>query len=62
MKPAILATAALLLLSGCAGFKAVDAAMTADVGDGISVTPQIAWSKVNYGTGSATVGRSTGWV
>ena len=45
----------LLLLSGCAGFKAVDANMTADVGDGVSVTPQVAWSKVNYGTGSATV-------
>jgi hypothetical protein len=55
MKPSVFATALFLFLSGCMGFKAVDAAMTADVGDGVSVTPQIAWSKVNYGTGSATV-------
>jgi len=51
MKAGILTAAALTLaLAGCAGFKAVDGSMTADVGDNVSVSPQVAWSKLNLGS------------
>ena len=51
MKAGILTTGLFaLLLSGCAGYKPVDSSMTADVGDSVSVSPQVAWSKLNFGS------------
>lgn len=56
MKANILVAATLAaFLSACQGFQAVDISMAANVGDNISVTPQVAWSKLNYGAGSATI-------
>jgi hypothetical protein len=37
---------ALLLLSGCAGVNLVQAGKPQDLGDGITVTPPVAWAKV----------------
>jgi len=56
VKAKILVAAALAtFVSACQGFQAVDASMAANVGDDISVTPQVGWSKLNYGAGSATI-------
>ena len=49
------ALAALLLCSGCAGVDLVTAGKSADLGDGVSVVPPIAWARIHSPTGGSSL-------
>ena len=40
-----------LAVSGCAAVQPIDASKPVDIGNGVTVTPQVAWGRINLGAG-----------
>lgn len=55
MRSGFVSAAFCILLSACAGFNAVDASKPADFGNGVTVDPQVPWSKVNSLNSSVSI-------
>ena len=55
MKKLVKTAILLLFLQGCASYQAIDANKTIDVGDGVKVSPQIAWVRASGPSISGTI-------